>query len=203
MEARILLQKIRQRGFTITALGNKLALAPKQLINDQVLFFFQKNKQKLLTALYEEEDEHKKKKNKLGHRLGTLQICLKRCYGNSWKDEPESWLRLNQWLDQILMDWNYDLEGAIAHYRGLAPEPTYICKCGLRPPFCSCGGVQLPGVISCDQCLNFQPDTIGDRSGIGLCKKGIVWTEEGNKRMPLFRYAKRLCHIFTAISPEN
>ena len=116
MEARTLLQKIRQRGFTVKALGNNLSLAPKQLINDQILFSFQKNKQKLLTARYEEEDEHKKKKNKLGHRLGTLQICLKRCYGNSWKDDPESWLRLNQWLDQILMDWNYDLEGAIAHY---------------------------------------------------------------------------------------
>lgn len=51
------------------------------------------------------------------------------------------------------------------------PKPIYNCNCGLRPPFCSCIGPQVAGLTACALCANFEPDSIGDGAGIGLCKK--------------------------------
>jgi hypothetical protein len=78
-------------------------------------------------------------------------------------------------------------------------NPSFtICKCRYQPPFCSCNYMH-PNQVTCDQCINFNPDQIGDGAGIGSCKIGIEWTQEINGHMPLYRYAHRHCDQFTKL----
>lgn len=141
MKARSLLKKLTDHGLTVKQVDDKIRLSPVMLINEKVISFVRNHKEALISAL---NDEHREKKRKLGHRIGTLQVCLRRYYEaqGQWKDDALHWQALNQWLDQILVCWKYNLEEAIDHYGSLTPEPAYTCKCGLRAPFCSCSDVR-------------------------------------------------------------
>ena len=52
------------------------------------------------------------------------------------------------------------------------------------------------GLVACNDCMHFTPDTIGDGVGIGNCNLRIKWTSEVNGKMPLYRYATRNCASF-------
>ena len=149
MEARTLLQKMRQRGFIIKAEGNAISLAPKKLLNDQIIAFISNHKNELLTALYQEQDDqkalHRDRKADLPQgRLEMLRIILRRYVkpGNPLDRRPTEH-ELEQYLDEILVTHNYDIEDVIATYRNItapsiiAPLTCSICEC--RPLFCGCG----------------------------------------------------------------
>ncbi len=190
--AKNLLESLNEQEFNLQIKGEAIRISPRALLTDKIRILVKSNKQLLLAAL---QNRHLEKKQLLGHRIGTLQLCLRRCYGNSWKDEPSSWARLNQWLDQILIDWNYDLEGAIGHYGSLTPEPTYFCKCGLKAPFCSCVGSYMLGAVKCILCVHFKPDACGS-GGIGSCGNGIEFTVEAGRHRPLYPNSWRHCDKF-------
>lgn len=63
-----------------------------------------------------------------------------------------------------------------------------------------CSNRKIPsGLIVCDNCEHFIPDSIGDGAGIGKCEHGIEWTQEYNGRVPLFRYVSRHCPKFSKL----
>ncbi len=202
MEARSILGKIRQHGVTIKAIGNTILLAPKKLINDRIVGFVRDHKEKLLTALYQEEDErkalHRERKRALNQ--GRLEVfrCLMRRHlkpSDLSRMVPTDY-EIEEYIDGALKQNDYDIEDAILTYRNIIPTPTLVCKCGYRPPFCSCGGIPVSGMVTCSQCENFTPDKVGDGTGIGLCSLGLQYTEELHGHKPLYRYADRRCDKF-------
>lgn len=137
MKARTLLKKLTDYGLKVTQSGDNIRLSPSQLVNDKVLTFVRSHKNHLLSALHDEQTElHSKKKLSLREgRLEVFRLMLQR------------YLKLNQaskiedFLDDILIQFNYDLEKAINYYRKITPEPMLIdvrCQCGYMPPFCNC-----------------------------------------------------------------
>lgn len=205
METRTILEKIRQRGFTISAIGNAISLSPKRLLNDRMISFVREHKEELLTALYQEQDErkssHLERKRALHQdRLEVLR-CLIRRYLNS--GDPIRVMvtdsEVDEYFDWVLRQHDYDFEDAISTYRNLIPEPNLMCKCRYRPPFCSCGGAAASGRVTCNDCKYFIPDQVGDGAGIGHCTIGLQYTQELNGHRPLYRYADRCCDRFSLL----
>lgn len=147
--------------------------------------------------------EHLKRKKSLGHRIEILRILVRRImisikYEN--KKNRNTFIVNDKTVEEIvdyeLAHHGYDLENAIDSCRSTAPEPELFCKCGYQPPFCSCGGISIPGIVTCNTCEHFTPDKIGDGGGIGSCALGVESTQEVSGKMPLFRYSKRHCDKF-------
>jgi len=78
MEANAVLEKIRKRGLTIKAVGDSISLAPKDLINHQMIGFVREYKQELLAVLNDERTpSHIERKRMLREgRLEVLRILL-------------------------------------------------------------------------------------------------------------------------------
>jgi len=102
-------------------------------------------------------------------------------------------------LDEVLRLYDYDLEQAIDAYRMIVePIITFGAVCGqccYSPVFCMCADV-ASCEVSCGDCQHFIPDTVGDRVGIGSCHIGLIWTRESSGMRPLYRFAKRHCDKF-------
>jgi hypothetical protein len=52
-------------------------------------------------------------------------------------------------------------------------------------------------VVTCNSCVHFSPDKIGDGAGIGDCYLNVKWTQEFDGRRPLYRYAERHCEKYS------
>jgi len=198
MRERTLLKQLTDYGLAVQVADNKIRLSPRQLINDRVLTFVRTHKNDLLCALY---DEHHERKRILRQgRIEVLRVILRRYLkpgtpGVSAVTATE----VEEFLDDVLRYFNYDLERAITHYDNITPAPILTCQCGLRPPFCTCSGIPIAGVVTCNSCKHFTPDNIGDGTGIGECVCGVEWTMAAlslQGRMPLYRYANRRCNQF-------
>lgn len=188
MDASIVLQKIRRRGFVITPSGGQISIKPKKRLDERMIAFLQANKPVLLTALYQEQDDakilHQKKMRAL--RPGRLHVL---------KTHIQRWLRslnpdrlipsdkeTNDCVESILINNGYDLENAI---------DTHSFTTDLY------GQDSISLTVTCDACDHFSPDTIGDGVGIGSCSLGMLGTPEPSGFMPSYRFAKRHCIKFT------
>lgn len=157
MDAKLVLQKIRQRGITIMAIGNHVSLEPMQLVNKRMVVFVKEYKNELLTILYQEKDDqklaHSQKKDLLRPgRLEILRILLSRFLNNAEcrflvDYKTLGWVTdamVEKYLDNELVQFNYELEDTIDFYRLIGGKilnnavPPSVCKCGYRPPFCIC-----------------------------------------------------------------
>jgi len=154
MEARTLLERIRQRGFTIKAVGGAISLAPKQLINDRMITFVREHKEALLTALYQEKDVqkaiHRERKLALPKDLLHISRALLRRFLNDAKCRDMTNYKgspiindkvVETYLDDELINFDYEIEAMIKMYRVYTPSSASKCKCVYQPPFCSCGGI--------------------------------------------------------------
>lgn len=199
MEARMLLKKLKDYGLIVKTVNGNIRLMPRKLINDKVITFVREHKNELLCVLSE---EHQEKKQALGYRLDILRILLRRFMEHSLPNNPDikiSIKSVEERLDSTLQDYDYNLTEAINFFNSITPTPILTCKCGFNPPFCSCGGIPIPGVITCNKCEHFTPDVIGDGGGIGNCERHVQSTQELNGLLPLFRYAKRHCNKFSKL----
>lgn len=196
MKARTLLKKLTDYGLSVQVADDKIRLSPRQLINDKVLAFVRTHKNDLICAL---NDENRERKRTLHQgRLEVLRVIMRRYLktGDCTRIIPTDY-EIEDYIDWVLLKHGYDLEDAITTYRNITPEPVLTCKCGYLPPFCSCGGIAAPRMVSCSQCANFTPDVIGNGMGIGTCTHGIERTRELNGCISLYRYANRHCAEFS------
>lgn len=185
MEAIAVLQKMRQQGLVVKAQGTQISLSPKHLINDKMISFVRKHKEALLTALYKEQDEQRTLhlERKRGLRDGRLQILRETlcryikpgCPGDLSPTKRE----VEEYLDSVLKQHDYDVEDAITTYRNISAP------------------VVLKRTVICNHCKNFTPDE--GSNGIGYCALGINWTQERDGRVPLYPYAERHCDKFINI----
>jgi hypothetical protein len=149
---------------------------------------------------------HLKRKKSLGHRIQILRILIWRILNDirHEKNTGQAAFIVNDSAVESLIDYeiihhDYDLEAAIDSCRSAAREPVLFCKCGYQPPFCSCGGIPIPGIVSCHSCVHFSSDKIGDGAGVGRCAVGVESTQEVYGCMPLFRYVNRHCDKFSGV----
>lgn len=197
MKAWTLLKKLTDHGLTVKIVSDNIRLSPRRLINDRVLAFVLTNKNELLGAL---RNEHLERKQALGHRIQILRVLLSRFIKpvNPIAIFP-TYGEIEEYLDDVLIKHDYDLEDAIATYSNIVDAPVLMCKCGYMPPFCRCGGTPIMGIVTCNACEYFTPDAVGDGAGIGNCSLGIKWTQELHGCMPLYRYADRHCAEFSKL----
>lgn len=166
MEARVVLDRIRKRGFEIYPNGTKISVTPKKLVNSQMVNFLKKHKNELLKALYEErrdtEAKHRERKSALRQgRIEVLKVLLRRflndptcremvnyknCkYGTPLADDIIiTDLALEEYLDIELVNFDYELEDMITMYQHYTPPAkpyNILCDCGYMPPFCKCRDV--------------------------------------------------------------
>ena len=76
---------------------------------------------------------HRDRKNSLGNRVVILREYIKQSYGDC--DELENI------VDSVLKESDYDLDKAIDHYRSVTKKQAteaVSCQCGYRKPFCLC-----------------------------------------------------------------
>lgn len=205
MEARTILQKIRQKGFTIKAVGNAISLAPKKFLNDEMINFIREHKEPLLSELYTEQYEHiilhNNYKKRLSHRVQVLRVLIRNKLNKNRATISESyfWVDIEKYLDATLIKHAYDLEVAIHSQQDLSLDKKFdhfdVCiKCKYIAIFCECKDSAFRMI--CSMCQHFTPDSIGDGAGVGTCEYGIVWTRKLNERIPLYRYADRDCDKF-------
>lgn len=147
MEARNILQNLRENGLKVKSNGNLIDLNPKRLVTEQIVSSVKKHKVILLTILHQEKDQvvadHLKRKNKIcPGRIHVLKVILENYFEAA---NPEA-LKSNsnapdELLNKLLRKFNYNIEDAIDYCRDNLPEKevkSYLCKCGLNPPFCKC-----------------------------------------------------------------
>lgn len=65
---------------------------------------------------YQQMRLHHKKKRALGERINILRRYLRLWYGEDWIDDEEHHNELENLLDNILQNHNYNLESAIECY---------------------------------------------------------------------------------------
>ncbi len=142
-------------------------------------------------------------KQTLGPRIQILRVLIRRNLNHIRAQDTttQTKMLINDKFVEFVVDHelsahNYDLEAAIDSCREFAPKPEPTCKCGYQPPFCSCGGILMSEVVTCNSCKHFTPDKVGDGAGIGNCRHGIESTQELSGRMPLYRYSIRRCAKF-------
>jgi len=185
MDASIILQKIRRKGFLITPSGSQISIKPKKLLNGRMIAFLQAHKNMLLTALYQEQDNakilHQKKMRALHPgRLHVLKMHIQHRLRAEKHYTPTD-KEINDSLGTILVESDYDLENAISTHQFAIDLYTQT---------------SLETAITCDACKHFSPDRIGDGAGIGSCELKVPWTQGNNGRVPLYRYARRHCDGF-------
>lgn len=147
MKARTLLKKLTEHGLTVKIVDDKIRLSPRQLINDKVLAFVRTHKNDLLCALHDENRERKRTLHQ--GRLDVLRVIMRRYLksGDPSRMIPTSY-EIEDYIDWVLKQHDFDLEDAITTYRNITPEPVFVCECRYLPPFCSCGGITVTTHLS-------------------------------------------------------
>lgn len=147
MKARTLLKKLTDYGLIVKEVCGNIRLSPRKLINDKVLTFVRTYKNELLCALYDERQERKQALYQ--GRLEILKVLLRRFLSDpncrkmvNYKGSPIiNGAAIEAYLDTELLNFDYDIEAMIDMYRVYTSAPTLKCKCGYRPPFCSCSNM--------------------------------------------------------------
>lgn len=89
---------------------------------------------------YQKIKLHYERKRSLGSRLKTLRHCFRFLSDESWIDDAFHHEKLEDLLDAVLIEHNYNIEALIdrcSKIVSLAPIGT-TCKCGYVAPFCAC-----------------------------------------------------------------
>lgn len=118
-------------------------------------------------------------------KVAKLRTLIEMVGKHSGEDEEF----LKEYIEDQVKAWLHDLDPAIACFQDLAdkiPKPRIFKPAPLKH-------------ITCNECSNFLPDSIGDGAGIGSCAVGVIWTEDSRGRSPLYRYAERRCDLFSRL----
>lgn len=195
MKARTLLKKLTDYGLTIKIAGNKIRLSPPKLVNNKVIVFVQTYKNDLIYAL---RCEHEEKKNLLNQdRLHVLRCLIHHNLksGIPGQMKPNS-QEVEDFIDEELRRFNYDLEDLTTTYRNIIDDAR---NSNDADSFLACFDTETIATATCDTCIHFTADKIGDGTGIGTCNEGIKWTDETQGRLPLYRFTHRHCDKFSKL----
>lgn len=92
---------------------------------------------------YQKIKLHYERKRSLGPRLETLRYYFRILYIESWKGNVLQDDELEDLLDVVLIEHNYNIETLIERCSKIVSQTSIgtTCKCGYAAPLCACNNV--------------------------------------------------------------